>query len=136
MRSPITWLAAVLGLCASSALAAPAPQNPPALRGTYVYAWEHTCDSSGIPIRVAALAHFHPHKHQVTITGYRAGAGGGVIGINQTVSYSNTATTIVIDGKTYNVVYGLLAGRVATYLSYVSSTSHCVEQATLSRRTK
>ncbi len=139
MRVP-SAIAATLLLC-GSAIAAPPPKAIPALSGSYTYTWIESCfDTNGM---LAGVSHttgtlsFDPGSGMATLNGFTAQGEPPVLApISGTAAYSNTKTTVTINGQSYDVFYGKVSKGVATSFTYINVVdgddgAKCSDQAQL-----
>jgi len=137
-------IAAVTLMFCSSALAAgtPPPKAVPAVSGTYTYTWIESCFNTngtlaGVSHTTGTLA-ADSGSGMATLNGFTAQGSPPVLTtISGTAAYSNTKTTITINGQTYDVFYGKVTKGVATSLTYIAvvdgdSGAKCSDQAQLS----
>ena len=123
MKKRISFLlAAALG--ASAMLVSPAMAAKgtlPIISGNYVLTEVDNCVNSATSFsQETVLASFNPNTGAVTFNGYKAGGNPLTLGASSgSGTYSNTATTLTLNGNTFQVIYGKLAGGKATYLSYI-----------------
>jgi hypothetical protein len=138
----ISTAAITLMFCGSAlAAAAPPPKAVPAVSGTYTYTWIESCFNTngtlaGVSHTTGTLA-FDSGSGMATLSGFTAQGSPPVLTtISGTAAYSNTKTTITINGQTYDVFYGKVAKGVATSLTYIAvvdgdSGAKCSDQAQL-----
>ena len=135
--------AAVVAMLGSSALAdAPAPKKGiPVLSGTYTYTWIESCFNTngtlaGVSHTTGTLA-FDKASGMATLSGFTAQGEPPVLTtISGSAAYSNTKTTVTINGQTYDVFYGALDKGVATSATYIAvvngdGDAKCSDQAQL-----
>lgn len=119
----------LLAVAAVMLLAVPVRASVPALSGNYALAVTGICQgvqSGSNPGFLGSLIetdNFDPSTGMVQITGSGISGGlvvwtGGTAGyqtqtISKTHSYSNTATTLTINGIAYNIIYGHVKNGVA-----------------------
>jgi hypothetical protein len=131
-----------LMLCGSAfAAAAPPPKTGPTVSGSYTYTWIESCFNTdgtlaGVSHTTGTLA-FDTASGMATLSGFTAQGSPPVLTtISGTAAYSNTKTTITINGQTYDVFYGKAAKGIATSLTYIAvvdgdSGAKCSDQAQL-----
>ncbi len=134
-------LAFALAACAIATPAA-AKKDVPVLSGAYVYTSVESCTSQGgtSVTHITGIATLDPDAGTATLNGFHAdGQSSSLEAISQNATYSNTKTTLTLNGQVYQVFYGTLKKKVATYLSYIGTEeedggSICSQQAWLSRQ--
>lgn len=137
-------LAAAVGIALVSCccLTAPASAQPaqanavPVLTGDYVLTDVEVCNpnKSG-PVEIIALATFNSTTGKLKLVG--SVASGDPMTLNalkQTLSYSNSASTVTLGDTVYQAVYGKLSKGTATYLSLIAAADPCAAAITLSRQ--
>jgi hypothetical protein len=112
------------------------PPAVPALKGGYVLTDVQLCISGkGVSSQITGLASFDPTSGTLKLNGYIAT--GDPLTLNhlkQTLSYSNSATTVTLGDTVYQVTYGKLEKGIATYLSLIAVADPCAAQIWLSRQ--
>jgi hypothetical protein len=133
--------AALLVLGGSAWAAGLPPKAAPTVSGGYTYTWIESCFNTngtlaGISHTTGTLT-FDTASGMATLSGFTTqGEPPVLMPISGTAAYSNTATTITINGQTYDVFYGKLAKKVATSLTYIAVVNgddgaKCSDQAQL-----
>jgi len=126
-------------LFAATAMAQPSQAKAPAvpvLKGGYVLTDTQMCISGkGQFSQITGLATFDPISGKLKLDGYSSGGDPLTLThIKQTLSYSNSATTITLGDTVYQVTYGKLEKGIATYLSLIAAADPCAAQIWLSRQ--
>jgi len=133
--------AAVMLMFGGSAMAADPPKAVPAVSGTYTYTWIESCFNTngtlaGVSHTTGTVA-FNTTTAMASLSGFTAQGEPPVLApISGTAAYSNTKTTITVDGQAYDVFYGKVAKGVATSLTYIAVVNgddgaKCSDQAQL-----
>lgn len=129
-----------LAAAATLAVSVPAMAAVPTLSGAYVYTSIESCyNNSWSVAHTTGTATFTPSTGTATISGYHAGGTPPTLTpVSGTISYSNTATTITLNGTTYEVSYGKATKGVATHLAFIAvvpgdSGAACSDQGTLTQ---
>lgn len=142
-------LPAMVGAAALTLFAVPAGASVPALSGKYALGGSGTCQalesgsSPGAIESVIETAKFDPATGMVkqtatSITGDLL-AWTGTTGYHtkrnsKTVTYSNTATTLTLNGITYNIVYGTVTNGIAQFAAFNGFDKNgCAITATMTR---
>jgi len=87
------------------------------------------------PVLISALASFNSTTGKLKLVGSVASGDPMVLNpLKQTLSYSNSLTTVTLGETVYQVVYGKLDNGVATYASLIAAADPCAAQITLSRQ--
>lgn len=110
-------------------IAAPANAAVPKISGKYIVADSGTCQAiqdgsnPGLILSLIETANFDPATGMVKLTGVGVGGdlvvwSGGTAGyqtqtLSKTHSYSNTATTLTVNGNTLNIIYGAVKNGIA-----------------------
>ncbi|MGD0191362.1 MAG: hypothetical protein ABSD74_11530 [Rhizomicrobium sp.] len=113
-----------LGLLASVCAFSPAfAGHVPVLSGNYVYTADQACYGQGGTWefnQTTAIANFNPSTGTATLNGYQSsGAPPTLSPLSDSSSYSNTATTITVNGTTFEAFYGKASKKVASYVSFI-----------------
>jgi hypothetical protein len=136
--------AAVMLMFCGSAVAAvtPLPKSVPAVSGSYTYTWIESCFNTNGSLagvsHTTGIVTFDSESGMASLSGFTAQGSPPVLTtISGTAAYSNTKTTITIDGQSYDVFYGKVTKGVATTLTYIAvvngdSGAKCSDQAQLS----
>jgi hypothetical protein len=125
---PPRFLAIALGLSAILA-STPSMAVAPTLKGVYVEQAIDDCGSSG-KIYFAVTARFTPANASVHFVGYEVALGSAPSAVDDTVPYSNTASTVKLEGGVvYQAIYGPLdTENVPQFFELVRGDSGCAEQ--------
>jgi hypothetical protein len=135
--------AVMLMFCGSAfAAVAPPPKSVPAVSGSYTYTWIESCFNTNGSLagvsHTTGVATFDSGSGMASLSGFTAQGSPPVLTtISGTAPYSNTKTTITIDGQAYDVFYGKVTKGVATSLTYIAVVNgdggdKCSDQAQLS----
>ena len=140
MRIP-SAVVATLMLCSAATAAVSPPKAVPKVSGAYTYTWIESCFNTNGSL--AGISHttgvvtFNTGTGMATLNGFTAQGSPPVLApISGTAAYSNTKTTITIDGQSYDVFYGKVAKGIATSLTYINVVNgddgaKCSDQAQL-----
>ena len=108
----------------------------PKIDGNYVMSDMEICNpGKNGPVVISGLATFNSTTGKLKLVG--SVASGDPMTLNplkQTLSYSNSATSVTLGDTVYQAIYGKLANGVATYLSLIAAADPCAAQITLSRQ--
>lgn len=132
--------AAIAAFCCSApAMAESSQAEPPAvpiLKGDYVLTDIVNCvPGEGNVLQLTGQGSFDPTSGKFKLDGYAASGNPLVLTRSkQSLSYSNSATTITLGDTVYQVTYGKLEKGIATYLSFIAADGTCASQMWLSRQ--
>lgn len=107
----------------------------PTLTGDYVLTDVQICTMGESQSQITGLASFDTTTGKLKLVAYMAS--GDPLTLNhfkQTLSYSNSATTVTLGDTVYQATYGKLANGIATYLSLIAVADPCAAQIWLSRQ--
>jgi len=134
----LTIAAAAFAFCATaSAQSSEAnPQAVPKLKGGYVLTDVQLCvPGKSQNFQITGLATFDPATGKMKLNGYTAGGDPMTLNhVRQTLSYSNSATTVTLGDTVYQVTYGSLENGIAAYLSLMAVADPCAAQIWMSRQ--
>ena len=141
----ISASAVILMFCGSAIAAAlPPPKAVPKISGSYTYQWIESCFNSDGGIagvsHTAAVVNFDSTSGMATLNGFHAHGSPPVLDpISGTAAYSNTKTTLTLNGTVYEVFYGKVTKGIATSLTYIAVVDgdgdvKCSEQVQLIRQ--
>ena len=110
----------------------------PQISGSYVYTRTTFCNTPELGAQhFNAYADFDADTNIVTIDGYFV-SGGSFQSATETAEYSNTGTTVTIDGVVYKAFYGKPNNGITTYFSLLGTIpitgGNCTLQIILSRK--
>jgi len=108
----------------------------PKIDGNYVLTDIEVCNPGKTgPVIISGLATFNSATGKLKLVGSVAGGDPMTLDpLKQTLSYSNSATTVTLGDTVYQAIYGKLANGIATYFSLIAAADPCAAQATLSRQ--
>jgi hypothetical protein len=108
----------------------------PILKGGYALTDVQICVSGkGLSSQITGRASFNTASGTLKLDGYIAtGDPLTLTHLKQTLSYSNSTTTVTLGDTVYQVTYGKLEKGVATYLSLIAVADPCAAQIWLSRQ--
>ena len=108
----------------------------PAITGDYVLTDTQVCSSNNFgPVLISALASFNSTTGKAKLVGSIASGSPMVLApLKQTLSYSNSQTTVTLGETVYQVIYGKLDNGTATYLSMIAVDDPCAAEIVLSRQ--
>ena len=108
----------------------------PTLKGGYVLTDMQVCTSGkGQSSQITALATFNTTSGMLKLDGYIAtGDPLTLTRLKQTLSYSNSATTVTLGDTVYQVVYGTLEKGIAADPSLIAADDPCAAQIWLSHQ--
>ena len=111
------------------------PQDVPLIKGDYVLTDTQLCTSKGMNSQITGLASFDSTTGKIKLTGYIASGDPVTLDhLKQTLSYSNSATTVTLGDTVYQATYGKLANGIATSLALIAAADPCAAQIWLSRQ--
>jgi len=131
-------MAVVFVFCAPAMAQSSHTETPaiPILKGGYVLTDVQICVSGkGQSSQITGRASFDPASGTLKLNGYIAT--GDPLTLNhlrQSLSYSNSASTVTLGDTVYQVTYGKLEKGIATYLSLIAAVDPCAAQIWLSRQ--
>jgi hypothetical protein len=128
---------AVSFFCAPAGAQSSQAKTPavPALKGGYVLTDVQICTTGKSQSQITGLATFNTTTGKLKLDGYIAtGNPLTLTHLKQTLSYSNSTTTVTLGDTVYQVTYGKLEKGVATYLSLIAVADPCAAQIWLSRQ--
>jgi len=133
----LAFAAFAVSFSGASAMAQSSRAGPPAvpmLKGGYALTDVQMCNS-GNSSQITALATFDTTTGKLKLKGYIATGNPVTLDtLTQTLSYSNSATTVTLGDTVYQVTYGKVANGIATYLSMIAAANPCAAQIWLSRQ--
>jgi len=124
MKSRLLILAALIFAASSSAEAdGGAPTSTPVLSGAYAISGLFNCTTSGgTASQITGEITFDAHAQTASIKGYRAD--GNPMTLTKFShpggTYSNTSTTLTLNGTVYEANYGAPKNGIATYVSFLA----------------
>lgn len=124
MKSRLLILAALIVAASASAEAdGGAPRSAPVLSGAYAISGIFNCTTSGgTASQITAEITFDPQAQTASIKGYRADGNPMTLTkfSHSAGAYSNTSTTLTLNGTVYQANYGALKNGIATYVSFLA----------------
>lgn len=108
----------------------------PQIDGNYVLTDIEVCNPGKTgPVIITALASFNSTTGKLKLAGTVASGDPMTLNaLKQSLSYSNSSSSVTLGDTVYQAIYGKLDKGVATYLSLIAAADPCAAQATLSRQ--